>query len=199
MLERYKTVIFAVVIVAIASGIVALLTYRPAPTVITIIPPAPTDTPAPTGTPGPLRVYVTGAVARPQKVYEVAPGSRVQDAITAAGGAMPDADLAKLNLARTLRDGEQIEVPRLASSTGGDTQAAGGSVKATETPGGPVRINTATAEELQRLPGVGPALAQRIIDYRNEHGPFSSMADLDDVPGIGPTKVKEWEGLIVFD
>ena len=198
MLERYRLVIFAAVIVAIASGIVALLTYRPAPTVITIVPPAPTVTPAPTGTPGPLRVYVTGAVARPQKVYEVAPGSRVQDAITAAGGAMPDADLAKINLARTLRDGEQIEVPRLVSSTGGGL-AAGGPVKATETPGGPVRINTATAEELQRLPGVGPAMAQRIIDYRNEHGPFGSMADLDDVPGIGPAKVKEWEGLITFD
>jgi competence protein ComEA len=193
MLERYKYVIFAAVIVAVASGIVALLTYRPAPAVITIMPPAPT------GTPAPLRVYVTGAVANPQKVYEVAPGSRVQDAITAAGGAMPDADLAQINLARALHDGEQIQVPRLASSsTDNGSQTAGGSVKATETPG-PVRINTATAEELQRLPGVGPAMAQRIIDYRNQHGPFQSMADLDNVPGIGPAKVKEWEGLIVFD
>jgi competence protein ComEA len=194
VLERYKHLIFAAVIVAIASGIVALLTYRPAPAVITILPPAPTSTP------GPLRVYVSGAVANPQKVYEVEPGSRVQDAITAAGGALPDADLAKINLARVLRDGEQIEVPRLVSSSADSgTQTAGGSAKATETPGGPVHINTATAQELQRLPGVGPAMAQRIIDYRNQHGPFTSMADLDDVPGIGPAKVKEWEGLIVFD
>jgi competence protein ComEA len=194
MLERYRYVIFGLTILAIISGIVALLLNRPTPVTITIIPPAPTGTPPPTSTPGPLHIYVTGAVVNPLKVYILPPGSRVQDAITAAGGPLPDADMTRVNLAQVMRDGDQIDVPTLNVNTG----RAKGS-EATATPNGPVHINTATVEDLERLPGVGPVLAKQIIDYRNEHGPFKSMADLDDVPGIGPAKLKEWEGKIAFD
>src|SRR5258706_9825980 len=112
MLKRYRTLIFVVVIIAIASGIVALLTYRPAPVVITINPPGPTTTPQP------IRVYITGAVVKPLTTYPLPAGSRVQDAIAAAGGAKPDADLVRINLAQVLHDGDQINVPSVVAANG---------------------------------------------------------------------------------
>jgi competence protein ComEA len=190
MLERYKNIIFAVVIIAIAGGIVALLTNRPAPVVITIIPPGPTATPPP------MRVYVTGAVANPQ-MYTLPPGSRWQDAIDAAGGATQNADLQRINLAQFVHDGDKIEVPVASANTGGGSSSK--TAVPAAGPNFPIHINTATLEELQQLPGVGPAMAQRIIDYRNANGPFKSMGDLDRVSGIGPSRIKEWEGKIVFD
>src|SRR5438270_5849832 len=108
MLERYKTLIFAAVILAIGSGVVALLTYHQAPVVITIIPPGPTPTPPP------IRVFVIGAVDSPD-TYPLPSGSRVQDAITAAGGAKPDADLNSINLAQLLHDGDKVSVPSLSA------------------------------------------------------------------------------------
>lgn len=202
MLERYKNIIFAAVIVAIVGGVVTLLTYRPAPVVITINPP-----PA-TATPQPLRVYVTGAVNAPLKTYELPPGSRIQDALTAAGGARQDADLTRINLAQPLRDGEQINVPVLAASAG--TAAPGSAALAApppqSTPTGKagaiasaIRINSASKDELQALPGVGPALADRIIEYRTKNGPFKNAEDLDKVSGIGATRIEQWKGLISFD
>jgi len=189
MLERYKHLIFGGIIIAIASGVIALITYRPAPTVITIIPPAPT------ATPGPLHIYVTGAVNNPERVYSLPPGSLVRDAINAAGGVTADADLGQINLARTLKDGEQIAVPSR-NDNPAKIDPAGTSKPAFT---GPVHINRASAEELQSLPGVGPAMAQKIIDYRTKNGRFRGMADLDNVPGIGPVKLTEWEGKVVFD
>ncbi len=184
MFERYKVLIFGIVVLAIVGGVIVLLTYQPAPTVITNMPPPPS------ATLGPLNIYVTGAVVHPQQIYALPVGSRVQDALEAAGGASPDADLAHVNLARVLQDGEQIDVPQLGAQAG---------TKGTASASGPVHINTATLDDLQRLPGVGPAIAQRILDYRNQHGPFRSLADLDKVSGIGPTRLKEWAGLVVFD
>jgi competence protein ComEA len=189
MLERYKHLIFGGIIVAIASGVIALITYHPAPTVITIIPPALT------ATPGPLQIYVTGAVNNPEKVYSLPPGSLVRDAINAAGGVTTDADLGQINLARTLKDGEQIAVPSRNASPAKIDPAGTSKPAFTE----PVHINRASAEELQSLPGVGPAMAQKIIDYRTKNGRFRGMADLDNVPGIGPAKLTEWEGKVVFD
>lgn len=214
MLERYKTIIFAAVILAIGAGVVALLTYRPAPVVITIIPPGPTSTPLP------IRVYIVGAVDSPD-TYPLPAGSRVQDAIKAAGGAKADADLNSINLAQLLHDGDKVSVPLLAAantqpSTSGSTtstttvQTSNTTTLTSDTTPAPaksksgkgetiVHINTATLEELQALPGVGPSLAQKIIDYRTAHGPFKSMDDINNVPGVGPSKVKEWANLIAFD
>lgn len=145
-----------------------------------------------------LVVHVSGAVATPG-VIELPAGSRVDDAITAAGGARSDADLDALNLARPATDGERIHVPvpgepppaaagQAASSapaSGGSTSgaAAGG----TSSGGGAININTADATQLDELPGVGPAIAQRIVEHRQTAGPFRSVDDLQDVPGIGPS------------
>src|ERR1700694_3910509 len=107
-LERFRNVIFAAVALLILSGIAVLLTYRPPATQITIIPPAPTLTPPPSGTPGPMKIYVTGAVADPFTVYVLPPGSRVEDAVNAAGGTTDDADMSRVNLAAALHDGDQV-------------------------------------------------------------------------------------------
>ena len=129
-------------------------------------------------------VYVSGAVASPG-VLTLPANSRVIDAITAAGGATPEADLESINLARVLVDGEQIRVgvvgespPSVTAGTGTDAQAC-------------VSLATATETELQTLPGIGPALAQRIISYRSTHPRLTSVEELDDVPGIGPSLIEK--------
>lgn len=181
---------FVIIAVAIVGGGILLLVSRPQPVQITINPPVPTATPEPTATPGPVTVYVTGAVQQPEMTLSLPAGSRVQDAIDAAGGALVNADLERVNLAAVLRDGDQVHVPAL-----GDTNV----VLATPNSGGLVAINRATAEELQTLPGVGPALAGRIIEYRQANGPFADLAALDEVSGIGPAMLDNLKDLIVFD
>jgi competence protein ComEA len=126
---------------------------------------------------GRVAVHVSGAVGEPGLV-ELTEGSRIADAIAAAGGASADADLGGLNLASMIRDGDHIVVlthdERAVSPTGG-------------TEG--IDLNRATASELEALPGVGPVLAQRIVDHRTEHGPFATVEDLLDVTGIGESKL----------
>ncbi len=143
-----------------------------------------------TATPGQYTVYVTGAVARPETLVALPSGSRVQDAIEAAGGATDDADLARVNLGQVLNDGDLVYVP----SREGETVE-------TPTPNHPplIHINTATAEELEQLPGIGPSLASAIVAYREEHGPFRSLEELDNVPGIGPAKLEAMRDLVVVD
>lgn len=174
LLERFQNLIFGALIVAIVAGAIILAASRPEPVRLTILPPPPTATPGPTATHAPVRVYVTGAVNRPG-VYELPWGAIARDAVLVAGGARASADLARVNLAHVLRDGDQIHVPEpeaeitLATSTG------------------LVNINAATLEELDTLPGIGPGLAQRIIDYREANGPFATIEDIMDVSGIGPS------------
>lgn len=128
-------------------------------------------------------VYVSGAVASPG-VLTLPASSRVIDAITAAGGATPEADLESINLARILVDGEQIRVGIVGESPPAASEAG--------TPAGTcVRLTTATEAELQTLPGIGPALAQRIISYRATHPHLSTVEELDDVPGIGPSLIEK--------
>ncbi|GAA2743487.1 MULTISPECIES: ComEA family DNA-binding protein [Kitasatospora] len=113
-------------------------------------------------------------------------GSRVADALRAAGGPLPGTDTDSLNLARILNDGEQILV-------GGPPPAVGPS-----TPGGPVSLNRATAEQLDTLPGVGPTLARRILQYRQDHGPFRSLDQLRQVPGIGARKYEDLKPMLTL-
>ncbi len=278
LLERFKYVMYLLISVAIIAGVAVLLWKRPAPTTITIVPPEPTPipsiTPIPssTPTPGPYAVYITGAVAEPEIVLTLPFGSRVLDAVQAAGGPRDDADLERVNMAQLLNDGDQVDVPTRkpgqapAAKTatvimmtptpgavtvyvtgevvqtgsvvtlpagsrveeaiqlaGGTTDNADlqqinlsqvlndgdliyvppliGEAALTPTPNhSPViHVNSATVEELDTLPGIGPALAQAIVDFRAENGPFASLEDLDNVSGIGPSKLEAIRDLVVFD
>jgi len=149
-------------------------------------------TPTATATPAPLRVYVSGAVHSPG-VYRLPPDSLVVDAIAQAGGETESADLVAINLAHPLRDGEQIYVPALeerAAPPAPITRSETVDIDAGQTedaPAGPVDLNTASQEELESLPGIGPAMAQRIIDGR----PYSTVDDLTKVKGIGEAKLEK--------
>ncbi len=140
---------------------------------------------------GPVVVHVAGAVRTPG-VVQLQAGDRVADALDAAGGPTADASLASLNLARPLVDGEQVLVPTVDEVTAGAAGvpgAAGGAGPAgaggAVLPDGRLDLNSATAAELEELPGVGPVLAGRIIAHRDEHGPFAEAAQLREVSGIG--------------
>ncbi len=128
-----------------------------------------------------------GQVHRPGLVT-VAGGARVADAITAAGGALPEADLSTVNLARLVVDGEQIAVGMPGSSLPGDTDPSSS--------GGLVDLNTATLAELETLPGIGPVLAQRILDFRESNGGFTAVEQLREVSGIGPTVYEDIVDLV---
>ena len=154
--------------------------------------------PAPTK--APLAVHVIGAVPRPG-LYEFAEGSRIQDAIDAAGGLLTDANLGALNLAQLLEDGQQLDIPyKDGAASTGESVAAPELPAATEAPiDGLININTATLEELDALPGIGPTTAQNIIDYRTENGPFSTIDELDNVSGIGPATLDQIRNMITVD
>ena len=137
-------------------------------------------------------VHVVGAVHRPGLLH-LREGSRVDDAIEAAGGARPKAALELVNLAAPVADGQQIVVPAAGARASGRPPGAPAAA-AGEGPGAGTRrvsLNAATLEELDSLPGVGPVTAQKILDYREEHGAFASVDELDAVPGIGPARLEE--------
>jgi competence protein ComEA len=138
-------------------------------------------------------VYVAGAVAVPG-VYSLATSARVTDAITAAGGPASDANLDVVNLAAVAIDGERIYIPKV----GEVVPVVLGNVPAVAdtAPSGPVDINSATADQLDVLPGVGPTTAAAIIAHRLQHGPFQTVEQLGDVRGIGPAKLDALRGLV---
>ncbi|WP_051223778.1 ComEA family DNA-binding protein [Conexibacter woesei] len=127
-------------------------------------------------------VHVVGAVRR-AGVYRVGAGKRIEDAIRLAGGATAHADLQAINLAAKVADGQQIVVPRRGAAPAGVSAVPGVAASA------PVNLNTATAEQLDTLDGVGPTTAQKILAFRQQHGGFSSINDLAQIPGIGPKKL----------
>ncbi len=135
----------------------------------------------PTPTPGSVTVYVSGAVQMPG-VYSLPAGSRVEAAINAAGGFAPGAEQDEINLATLLQDGQQIDVP--------------GVVVSSHVNAGRININTASVEELDALPSIGPTTAQAIVDYRLQHGPFQSIEDIKNVPGIGPATYEQIQNYI---
>jgi competence protein ComEA len=148
-------------------------------------------------------VDIEGKVARPG-VLRLPSGSRVLDALHAAGGALPGTDLTSLNQARALNDGEQIVVGAPAGI--GPGAAAGPAPQASARAGGhgkprpaaPIHLNTATADQLEQLPGVGPALAQRILDWRSAHGQFESVGQLQEVRGLGASKFTALRDLVTL-
>jgi competence protein ComEA len=144
-----------------------------------------------------LVVHVVGAVRR-AGLYRLPDGSRIADAVRRAGGATRRADLAGINLAAPLVDGVQVLVPRrVAPGVAPPEETAGGGPGSVAPGLGPKpSLSSATAEELDQLPGVGPVTAQKIIDYRTEHGPFRSVDDLDTVPGIGPARIEQLRDLV---
>jgi competence protein ComEA len=169
--------------VVVLAGTIFFLRRPEPPAVVTIV----TVTPRPTGTSASLIVDVRGAVNKPG-VYTLPLGSRVQDALALAGDLTSNADTRPLNLARRLNDGEQIIVPVIGEVPPTLIAPPGrGSASSipTKTPGDKININTATLTELDTLPGIGPAIAQRIIDYRTQNGDFRTIEDLKKVRGIG--------------
>jgi competence protein ComEA len=174
--NRYWWIAFGLLIGLLTTGIILLLSGPPRGTSIQLAP-APTSSP--------LVVHVSGAVILPG-LYELPLGSRAQDAIDAAGGLTDDADTDRINLARVLIDSQQIHVPFI----GEDSD---------ELVSFPININFASVEQLILLPGIGPITAQAIINYREDHGSFLRIADIQDVPGIGPSTFESIEGLISTD
>jgi competence protein ComEA len=162
-------------------------------TTVAPLPPPPAETAGVTGLPAArVVVDVVGAVRRPG-LYRLEQGSRIADAVARAGGATGKADLAQVNLAAPLADGEQVVVPkRGAAGAVGSGVAPGGTGAAT----GPVHLSTATLDQLDSLPGIGPVTAQKILDYRAKHGAFSSVDALDAVPGIGPSRMDQLRDLV---
>ena len=159
-------------------------------------------------TAGLLRVYVVGQVTQPG-VVSLVPGARVEDAVNAAGGATAKADLAVMNLARKVVDGERIVVPRpgevvptdepapsAAPAPGSGDGASGSAPAGGAAPGTPVNLNTATVADLDALPGVGPVIASRIVDWRQQNGNFKTVDDLGEVSGIGDATLAKLRPLV---
>jgi len=159
------------------------------------------DRPAPR-----LKVHVIGAVTKPG-LYELDANSRVADALEKAGGATPSADLFQVNLAAKMADGQQLVVPEKGAAaaagssgapSGGSSSAAGGSAAGASGASQPINLNAATLDQLTSLDGIGPKTAQKIIDYREAHGGFTTIEELLEVPGIGPAKFEQIKGQVVI-
>jgi competence protein ComEA len=181
MLARGGRFLFGLFTGLLVGGLLYLLLSRPRGTAIELIPPP---------SPSPMRVHVAGAVASPG-VYPLPAGAIVADAIAAAGGARPGADLDALNLAAPIGDNEQVFIPMAGTPLPTDPTAL--------QEGGVVHLNTATSAELETLPGIGPTLANAILSYRNQNGPFQSVEELIHVPGIGPTRLAQLRDLVRVD
>jgi competence protein ComEA len=186
-----------VVVAALTLGAAGLWYVRSLPKPVQVLadperPPVPGPaTATPSASEATILVDVTGWVRRPG-VYEFDAGARVIDGIEAAGGARPGAELEALNLAAPLVDGTQVFVPKQGAAP--PSAVSSGSVGGAS--GGLVNVNTATAAELEALPGVGEVTAQAIIDYRTENGPFTSVDELLDVTGIGDVTLENLRDLV---
>ena len=182
--RRVLAVGLVVLLVLVVAAKVLLRPPRPA------VPP-PVRVAAPVGQVSPPRLFinVVGAVRRPG-LYTLKDGSRVADAVIRAGGPTPKAQIELLNLAARIADGEQIVVPRRGLANPGAAASGGGAAA------GPVHLNSATLEQLDTLPGVGPVTAQKILDYRQQHGAFGSVDELDAIAGLGPARLEQLRGLV---
>lgn len=182
------TAAFAVALLLIGAGVLQWLGRPPQGEPIKLLPPP---------TPGPLVVHVVGEVNQPG-VYELPQDARLRDAIAAAGGFSLTADSEQLNLAQVLVDGERILVPAVPPTPAvADEPEPGRSQEVQVVPEFPIDINNATQAELEALPEIGPKTAEKIIAYRQEHGPFQSIEEIQNVNGIGPVTYETIKDLIV--
>ena len=203
-MKTWQTVLFSILITLLAGGVIVLASRPPRGAPVRLLP---------RPTPTPLVVHLIGAVQNPG-VYELPPGSRVRDLVAAAGGFSAQADTQRVNQAAFLEDSSQIYIPTLppmAVSGSSATQAPAERASAERgstipldppAPGGEeklVDINSATLEELDTLPGIGPAIAGRIIDYRQTNGPFETIEEIQEVSGIGPVTFERLKTLITVD
>ncbi len=179
--KSWWIVAFLVVGILLGMGILWLIARPPRGAPIELLPP-PTE--------APIMVYVSGAINQ-VGIYTLPAGSRVNNAIQAAGGFSAEADTQALNLAELLEDGEKIDVPYLSANPPSGGVSRGGNPKT-----GLIDINSATIDQLDTLPEVGPKTAQNIIDYREANGPFLTIEALLDVPGIGPLTFEKIKDLI---
>jgi competence protein ComEA len=191
--KRFRGWLVFLLVLAAVAGIVTFQWRRPRSRPEPLMVASATPTVVETSTPQPLQVYVSGAVVRPD-VYDLPPGSIVKDAILAAGGATEDADLDCINLALPLSDAVHVYVPRY-----GEASPPAPDLGSSSPGGGMVNLNTASVAELETLPGIGPVLAQRIVEYRQTHGRFQVIEGVMEVPGIGPATFEEIRDLISTD
>ncbi|MEK6221455.1 MAG: helix-hairpin-helix domain-containing protein [Chloroflexota bacterium] len=161
----------------LGAGILLLINSNPRGEAIHLLPPP---------SPPPITVHISGAVVNPG-VYTFTEDTRVQFAIDAAGGTLPNASSGQVNLAALLKDGEKINIPFLPPP---------GSANSATNSGFPININTATLTELQLLPGIGPSKAQLIISYRGKNGAFSTIEQIQNVSGFGPASFESLMDLI---
>jgi len=178
MLAQGGRFLFGLFTGLLVAGVLVLLLAEPRGSPIELLP---------LPTPSPLRIHVAGAVRRPG-IVELPPEAIIADALAAAGGALPGADLDALNLAAAVEPGERILVPL----PGTAIPTASGITAST----GALDLNHASAAELESLPGIGPSLASAIVQYRDQNGPFRSVDDLLNVPGIGPTRLAQLRELV---
>lgn len=178
----------------LAAGILLLASNRPGGAAVTLVPPP---------TPAPLVVHITGAVAQPG-VYHLPVGGRLQDVVALAGGCLPAADTQAVNLAARLEDGQRVNIPLQAApnavlpAPAAPPEGTAAVQPTLPTSAERININTASAAELDTLPGIGPVTAAKIIAYRQAHGPFQTIASIEDVPGIGPVTLARIQDLITL-
>nr|WP_300146008.1 helix-hairpin-helix domain-containing protein [Propionicimonas sp.] len=184
--REHLSAVVVVLLVGVAWTAYTLLQARSTPIAVAA-PPSIASSPSATASAAPkILVHVIGAVQRPG-VVDLAEGSRVQDAIDAAGGLAPGGDAGELNLAAVVEDGSQVVIGTRVKPRGEVRDAGGGGGGAGQASGsGKVSLNTATLEQLDTLPGVGPVTAQKILDWREQHGRFKAVSELQEVAGIGP-------------
>jgi len=183
-MKSFLTAILLILLGILIAGLIGLTTAPPRGEPVILLPPP---------TPLPIVVHVSGMVANPGLVT-LPSGSRAQEALEAAGGPLPEADLSRVNLAAPLVDGTQLNIPARAASSQSSNETASSLVP----PTAPLNINTATADELATLPGIGPTTAQRIVEYRTQFGPFTTLADLTQVFGLGPATIEQIKDLITI-
>jgi competence protein ComEA len=192
-MKTYQVIITSIVFTFLVSGLIVLVAFQPHGTPVELFP---------RPTPGLLVIDIEGSVQKPG-VYSLPPKSRVKDAVLAAGGFLSNADQTRTNLAALIQDGQKIQVVALGetpapSITDGKPTSSTGKNKAQPSPqpSFPININTATSDELQNLPGIGPSKANAIVQYREQKGNFKNITDIQQVDGIGPTIYNQIKSLI---